>query len=139
MATPTQHRRRDGEKKLQVLLAEDNPVNRLLLVRLLERRGHRVVAVANGRDALATLEHGSFDLVLMDVQMPEMDGLQATAAIRARERGSGAHLPIVAVTTHTSNEDRDRCLRAGMDAFHGKPIEAAQLMATIERVVAQAP
>jgi CheY-like chemotaxis protein len=121
-----------------VLLAEDNPVNRLLLVRLLERRGHRVVAVANGRDALATLEQGSFDLVLMDVQMPEMDGIQATAAIRARERGSGAHLPIVAVTTHTSNEDRDRCFRAGMDAFHGKPIEAAQLMATIERVVARA-
>jgi len=125
---------RDSQRPLRVLLAEDNPVNRLVLVRLIEKRGHRVVAVENGREALAALEQDSFDLVLMDIQMPEMDGLEATAAIRRREENSGRHLPIVAVTTYTTAEDRERCLRAGMDGFHGKPVEPARLFATMEQI-----
>ena len=112
---------------LDILLAEDNPVNRTLAVRLLERRGHRVACAVNGVEAVALWKARSFDLVLMDVQMPEMDGLAATRAIRELELPAGRRVPIVAVTAHASSEDRTRCLAAGMDGFLAKPIQPAEL------------
>ncbi len=120
---------------LRVLLAEDNPVNGQVAVRLLERQGHRVVAVGDGRQALSALEDEEFDVVLMDVQMPEMDGLAATEAIRTREATTGRHLPIVAVTAHAMKSDRERCLAAGVDAYVAKPIRAQELFAAIARVL----
>jgi signal transduction histidine kinase/ActR/RegA family two-component response regulator len=116
---------------LAILLAEDHPVNRRLAVLVLERHGHRVTSVQNGREALAALEQQSFDLVLMDIQMPEMDGLQATLRIRQREIGTGRHIPIVAMTAHAMQGDREKCLAAGMDAYVSKPIRLAELFATI--------
>jgi len=98
-----------------ILLAEDNPVNQRLAVRLLEKGGHSVAVATNGREVLAALDREHFDLVLMDVQMPEMDGLETTAAIRHRERGQAAHIPIIAMTAHAMKGDRDRCMEAGMD------------------------
>lgn len=124
-----------SRRSLHVLLAEDDPVNRALLVRLMERSGHTSVAVENGRDALRALEQASFDLVLMDVKMPEMDGVEATRAIRAREKESGAHLPILAVTAYDTKETRDRCIHAGVDAITVKPIRADDLTSAIERVI----
>ncbi|MCK6553185.1 ATP-binding protein [Candidatus Binatia bacterium] len=121
-------------RALRLLLAEDNPVNQQLAVRLLERRGHIVVVAANGREALAALEREQFDLVLMDVQMPEVDGLEATAAIRTRETATGNRIPIVAMTAHAMKGDRDRCLAAGMDEYIAKPVRPAELYAVIERL-----
>src|SRR5439155_2313844 len=118
---------------LHVLLAEDNAVNRKVAVRLLQKRGHTVVAVEDGRQAVRALDRERFDVVLMDVQMPEMDGFEVTAAVRARERFQGGHLPIVALTAHAMKGDRERCLAAGMDAYVSKPIEAEELCATLER------
>jgi CheY-like chemotaxis protein len=123
-------------RTLRILVAEDNAPNQKLVVTLLEQRGHRVVTVANGRDAVARAGDESFDLVLMDVQMPEMDGLEATAAIRERERSAGRRVPIVAMTAHAMAGDRERCLAAGMDAYVAKPLRPAELMATIEAVTA---
>jgi signal transduction histidine kinase/DNA-binding NarL/FixJ family response regulator len=120
-------------RPLRILLAEDNPVNQQLAVHLLERRGHSVVAAETGRKALAALGKDRFDLVLMDVQMPEMDGLEATAAIRAKEKTSGGRVPIVAMTAHAIKGDAERCLAAGMDAYISKPIEPAELIETVER------
>jgi two-component system, sensor histidine kinase and response regulator len=112
---------------LQVLLAEDNAVNQRLATRLLEKRGHHVVAAANGREALMALQKASYDLVLMDVQMPEMDGLECTTAIRAMETKTGEHIWIIALTAHAMKGDRDRCLDAGMDDYLSKPIRPAEL------------
>ncbi|MGA2482316.1 MAG: response regulator [Candidatus Acidiferrales bacterium] len=112
---------------LRVLVAEDNLVNQQLAKRLLEKRGHRVVVAANGREALAAVEKENFDLVLMDVQMPEMDGLEATAAIREKEKDNGARLPVVALTAHAMKGDRERCLAAGMDGYLSKPIRSQEL------------
>jgi two-component system, sensor histidine kinase and response regulator len=98
---------------LRVLLAEDNPVNQRLASRLLEKRGHSVVVAANGLEALEMIEKESFDLVFMDVQMPVMDGFEATAAIRKKEASSGVRLPIVALTAHAMKGDREKCLAAG--------------------------
>jgi PAS domain S-box-containing protein len=120
---------------LRLLLAEDNPVNQRLAVSLLEKRGHQVTVVGNGREALAALDTRAFDAVLMDVQMPEMDGFEATAAIRAREAATGVHTPIVAMTAHALKGDRERCLEAGMDAYLSKPIRAEQLFAVLERLL----
>jgi len=122
-------------RPLRILLAEDNLVNQKLVVKLLEKRGHTVLVVNNGRDAVTTVDHYPFDLVLMDVQMPEMDGLEATAAIRARERDGSAHLPIVALTAHAMKGDEERCLAAGMDGYLSKPINGKDLFAAIERMV----
>lgn len=118
-------------KALNVLLAEDNLVNQQLAVRLLEKQGHTVRVAANGREALAALDATSFDVVLMDVQMPEMSGLEATASIRARERVSGGHLPIIAMTARAMNGDRDACLAAGMDAYIAKPVSPKLLAEAI--------
>ena len=118
---------RDPESVLRVLLVEDNPVNQRLATRMLEKRGHRVVLAGNGREALEELAKASFDLVLMDVQMPEMDGFQATAAIREKEKTTGIHLPVVALTAHAMKGDRDKCLAAGMDGYLTKPIMPREL------------
>jgi signal transduction histidine kinase/ActR/RegA family two-component response regulator len=119
---------------LRILLAEDNAVNRFLASRLLEKEGHHVHAAVNGIAAIAALESDSFDLALMDLQMPDMDGFAATAIIRERERASGAHLPIIALTANAMVGDEERCLRAGMDGYVSKPIDVRRLLAEIHRV-----
>lgn len=119
---------------LHILLAEDNPINRRLAVSLLERHGHSVSVASNGIEALAALDRGNFDLVLMDVQMPTMSGFEATAKIREQEIANGDHLPIIAMTAHALRGDRERCLEAGMDGYVSKPIQAKQLYEEIERV-----
>jgi signal transduction histidine kinase/DNA-binding response OmpR family regulator/integral membrane sensor domain MASE1 len=118
---------------LRILLAEDNIVNQKVVLRVLEREGHRVVVAGNGREALAALEREVFHLVLMDVQMPEMDGFETAAAIRARERYSGARLPILAMTAHAMSGDRERCLAAGMDGYIAKPVHKMELLEAIGR------
>jgi two-component system sensor histidine kinase/response regulator len=117
----------DSSRSLRVLLAEDNPVNQRLALRLLEKRGHRVALAGNGREALDALEKETFDLVFMDVQMPEIDGLAATATIREKEKGSGLHQPIIALTAHAMKGDREKCLAAGMDGYLTKPIRPQEL------------
>jgi CheY-like chemotaxis protein len=119
------------------LLAEDNPINRLVAVRLLEKRGHTVVVAVNGRDALEKLDQDCFDLVLMDVQMPEMDGFEATAMLRENERATGYHVPVLAMTAHAMQGDRERCLAAGMDGYVSKPVNVDNLFSTIERALAE--
>jgi CheY-like chemotaxis protein len=114
-------------RRLRILLVEDNATNQVLAVTLLEKRGHAVVVAGNGKEALAALEREPFDVVLMDVQMPEMDGFEATTRVRARERGTGRHLPIVAMTAHAIKGDRERCLEAGMDGYVSKPIQPQEL------------
>jgi len=116
-----------------VLLVEDNVVNQRVAVGLLEGRGHRVTVRSNGRDAVATLAHTSYDVVLMDLQMPGMGGLEATALIRERERATGTHLRIVAMTAHAMTGDRERCLAAGMDGYLSKPIDPPALFALVEQ------
>jgi PAS domain S-box-containing protein len=112
---------------LRVLVAEDNAVNQKLVARLLEKRGHNVKVVANGREALEALDQATYDLVLMDMQMPEMDGFEATGELRKREKQTGLHTPIVALTAHAMKGDRERCLEAGMDGYLSKPIRAQEL------------
>jgi signal transduction histidine kinase/HPt (histidine-containing phosphotransfer) domain-containing protein len=119
---------------LDILLVEDNPVNRRLALHVLEKEGHKVVAAENGAAALEAIEHRRFDLVLMDVQMPRMDGIETTAAIRSRERATGEHLPIVALTAYAMAADRERCLKAGMDGYLIKPIRPAMLLEAIGRL-----
>jgi two-component system sensor histidine kinase/response regulator len=123
---------------LRILLAEDNPVNRTVAVRLLEKLGHRVTEACTGRQALNAIEAEPFDVVLMDVQMPEMDGFEAAGIIRQRERTRGGHLPLIALTAHAMKGDEERCLAAGMDAYISKPIDAARLVGAIERLTAKA-
>jgi signal transduction histidine kinase/DNA-binding response OmpR family regulator len=124
-------------RRLRVLVAEDNPVNQKLAQHLLERRGHTPILVGNGRDAVEVTRRDQFDLVLMDLQMPEMDGFEATAAIRARERGCGEpRVPIVALTAHAMQGDRRRCLDADMDGYVAKPIKPVELFEVIDRVMA---
>jgi two-component system sensor histidine kinase/response regulator len=138
----TRHSLREARRKLRVLLAEDNVVNQKLVVRLLEKRGHTVQVAVNGREVLEMLDVAApeeFDVVLMDVQMPEMDGLQATAAIREREKTSGKHLPIVAMTAHALKADRERCLAAGMDGYISKPLKSGELLEAIEGLMREAP
>jgi len=119
----------------RILLAEDNMVNQRVAVLMLEKRGHMVTVAANGRVAVDVCRQHAFDLILMDVQMPEMDGFEALAAIRALERESRRHTPVVALTAHAMAEDRDRCLAAGMDGYLPKPLNSVQLFAEIDRLV----
>ncbi|HSA93392.1 MAG TPA: response regulator [Terriglobales bacterium] len=123
-------RRKEG---LRILLAEDNPVNQKLAVKLLEKQGHLVQVAASGREALAALDRERFDLVVMDVQMPEMDGLEATRSLRERERVTGGHVPVIAMTAHAMSGDRERCLEAGMDAYVAKPVQKQELLAAIRK------
>jgi CheY-like chemotaxis protein len=120
-----------------VLIAEDNRINQLVAARLLENQGHSVAVAANGMEALVAIDKEAFDLVLMDGQMPEMDGFQAAAAIREREKLTGGHLRIIALTAHAMAGDRDRFLAAGMDDYVTKPIQPAQLFAAIEEITAK--
>lgn len=129
--TPPRQAQEPG-RRLCILLAEDNPVSQRLAVGLLEKRGHRVVVTGNGREALAALDKQHFDIILMDVQMPEMDGIEATAAIRAREKSTGGHLPIIALTAHAMQGDLDCCLAAGMDDYVSKPLRREELYQAIE-------
>jgi two-component system sensor histidine kinase/response regulator len=126
-------------RPLNILLSEDNPVNQMLAIRLLEKAGHRVTLASTGREALTAWENAGtpgFDIVLMDIQMPEMDGMEATAAIREREKNSGKHVPILAMTAHAMRGDKERCLASGMDGYVSKPIHPASLFAEIERCLA---
>jgi signal transduction histidine kinase/ligand-binding sensor domain-containing protein/CheY-like chemotaxis protein len=118
--------------RLHILLAEDNPVNQRLAMRLLERRGHRVDVASSGREAIDWVERETFDLILMDLQMPDMDGLQATAMIREREKKKGGRTPIVALTAFTMKGDRERCMEAGMDNYINKPIDAVRFLEIVE-------
>jgi signal transduction histidine kinase/CheY-like chemotaxis protein len=129
------HSVHEARPSLRFLLAEDNTVNQVLARRLLEKMGNTVVVVNNGLEALAILETESFDAALMDVQMPEMDGLEATQAIREKERISGKHLPIIALTAHAMKGDEERCLAAGVDGYITKPIHSADLFTILERLV----
>jgi CheY-like chemotaxis protein len=121
------------ERPLRVLVAEDNAVNQVVVTRMLQKRSHAVVVAANGREALAALARESFDVVLMDMQMPEMGGREATAAIRQTERSNGGHLPIIAVTASAMKGDREECLAAGMDDYISKPIQFDGLIEKVER------
>jgi signal transduction histidine kinase/CheY-like chemotaxis protein len=124
--------RLDNRRQSRILLAEDNLVNQKLAVRLLEKRGFDVTVAGDGRAALQALEKGSFDAILMDVQMPEMDGFETTAAIRYKEESTGAHIPIIAMTAHALKGDQERCVDAGMDAYVSKPIRTAELFKIID-------
>jgi signal transduction histidine kinase/CheY-like chemotaxis protein/streptogramin lyase len=129
---------RQDAADLRILLAEDNPVNQRLAVRLLEKHGYTVLVASDGRQALELFDRHRVDLVLMDVQMPHMDGLEAAAAVRQREQGSPDHVPIVALTAHAMKGDRERCLAAGMDAYLAKPVQADALYAAIEKLTEKA-
>ena len=129
---PARPERRTG---LRILVAEDNSVNQLLAVRLLEKAGHTVTVVGNGRETLEALERAPFDLILMDVQMPEMDGLEAAAAIREKEKTTLEHVPVIALTAHAIKGDLEKCLAAGMDRYLCKPIRAEALYQAIEELI----
>ena len=132
---PAGQGRRERHRSLHILLAEDNPVNRKLVVRLLEREGHTVVVADNGRLALEALEAASVDLVIMDVQMPEMDGYAATTSIRKAEETTHRHVPILAMTAHAMKGDREKCLAVGMDGYLAKPIRPDDLRQAIDEMV----
>jgi CheY-like chemotaxis protein len=123
-------------RQLRVLLAEDNPVNQMLCSRILSKAGHNVTVASDGRQAVRHYQDGNFDIILMDVQMPEWDGMQATAEIRAWERDCGHHVPIIALTAHAMRDDRDKCLDSGMDGYLSKPIDTADLFREIYRLTA---
>src|SRR5438552_1457730 len=125
--------------RLKVLVAEDTKFNQQVIQRMLERRGHTVRVVPNGRETLAALEQNAFDLLLLDVNMPEMDGFEVIRSIRGREKTSGNHLRVIAMTALSGKRDRDRCIEAGMDDFLAKPVRAAEVYAALERVLTVHP
>jgi PAS domain S-box-containing protein len=124
----------EAQRRLGILLVEDNPVNQKVAATMLKKQGHQVVITSNGREALEVIDKERIDLILMDVQMPEMDGFEATELIRDREKGNGGHIPIVAMTAHAMKGDRERCLAAGMDDYVSKPIRADDLFSVIENL-----
>jgi PAS domain S-box-containing protein len=130
----TRHTLREQRQPLSFLVAEDNAVNQTLITRLLEKRGHTVVLAQNGREVLEALEKEHFDIILMDIQMPEVDGFEATQLIREKEKASGAHLAIIALTAHAMKGDEERCLACGMDGYVSKPIKMEELLTVIENV-----
>jgi len=134
----TRHTLREEKSALRILLAEDNEVNQKLAVRLLEKRGHSVAVANNGREALEWLDRESFDVALLDVQMPEVDGFEATAEIRKREQATRRHLPIIAMTAYAMQGDRERCLAAGMDGYIAKPIQPRRLFEALDELAAAA-
>ncbi|WP_417381862.1 PAS domain S-box protein [Gimesia sp.] len=125
---------RESKQTLKVLVAEDTPANQKVITAILKKRGHQCVIADNGREAVDYLRNESFDVVLMDIQMPTMDGLQATAMIRENEYGSGEHIPIIAMTAYAMRGDRDKCIAAGMDSYISKPIDAKKLILVLERL-----
>jgi len=138
----TRHTIRESTQPRTILLAEDNAVNRRLAAGMLEKKGHTVVVAADGTEVLAALEArgaSAFDLILMDVQMPEMDGFEATSRIRETEHGTGRHIPIVALTAHAMQGDREACLKAGMDGYVAKPLTGEELFAAIEAALKSPP
>ena len=122
---------------LRILLAEDSLVNQKLAIGLLEKYGHSMVVAENGQEALAQYAANVFDVILMDIEMPLLDGLQTTLAIRQRERASGQHIPIIAMTAHAMKGDRERCLAAGMDAYVSKPIRVSELLDALRNALAK--
>ena len=126
-------RKTDATGGLRILLAEDNFVNQRVAVSILQKAGHSVTVAGNGREALARLSEQAFDVILMDVQMPEIDGLEATAMIRKREERTARHIPIIALTAHAMKGDQERCLAAGMDAYLSKPINSRQLLEMVSK------
>jgi PAS domain S-box-containing protein len=133
----TSHVIREARRRLKILLAEDNLVNQKLAARILEKRGHRITIAKNGKEAVDALIEDTFDIILMDVQMPEMDGFEATQRIREIESETGKHVPIAAMTAHTMKGDKERCLEAGMDAYISKPIQTEELFNVVERLTAK--
>ncbi|MGC8908390.1 MAG: response regulator [Desulfomonilaceae bacterium] len=133
----TRHSLRESHRPLHILLAEDNLINQKLAVRVLNNMGHTVVVARNGEEAVELYQKEHFDMVLMDIQMPKMDGFQATAAIRNLEAETGRHIPIVAMTAHALKGDEERCLAAGMDAYVSKPIKLQELFRVIESFAPQ--
>jgi CheY-like chemotaxis protein/signal transduction histidine kinase len=133
-AEPVAGDRPERQRSLRILVAEDNYVNQKLIGRILALHGHSVQFAGNGREALAVLEHEQFDLFLTDIQMPEMDGFEVTAAIRNLEQKTGRHLPIIALTAHAMRGDRERCMQAGMDGYVSKPVRTEELFNVIERL-----
>jgi signal transduction histidine kinase/CheY-like chemotaxis protein len=134
-AAPARHTRRETLNRRKVLLVEDNAVNQLLAVQLLKKQGCEVTVAGDGRAALDALENERFDIVLMDLQMPNMDGFEATAAIREKEKRTGDHIPIIAMTAHALKGDDERCFAAGMDGYIAKPIRTTRLFNAIERLI----
>jgi len=128
-----------GRQTYRILIAEDNLVNQKVALYMLEKQGHQVTGVINGEEALKALEKGNFELILMDVQMPKMDGFKATRLIRAKEKETGLHIPIIAMTAHAMKGDRERCLEVGMDEYITKPLNAKQLAETIAQTMIQYP
>ena len=131
-AAPAFTARAAGRNRLRILVAEDNPVNRTVVVRTLEKQGHSVAVAVDGREAVEQAALEPFDVILMDVQMPVMSGLEAARAIREREKQVGGHVPILAVTAHAMSGDREQCFEAGMDDYVSKPIDAAELREKID-------
>jgi two-component system sensor histidine kinase/response regulator len=136
LALVTRHTLRETRHRTKILLAEDNAVNQTLAVRLLEKRGYAVSVAGDGHTAIAAFEKESFDLVLMDIEMPGMDGFEATAKIREKDKLSGEHTPIVAMTAHALKGDQERCIAAGMDSYVSKPIRTSELISAIETQLA---
>jgi CheY-like chemotaxis protein/HPt (histidine-containing phosphotransfer) domain-containing protein len=128
-----------SSRRIKVLVAEDNKFNQQVIQHMLERRGHAVRVVPNGREALAALEQNAFDLLLLDVNMPEMDGFEVVRTMREREKTSGSHLHVIAMTALSGKRDRERCIQAGMDDFLAKPVRAAEVYAALERVITTHP
>ena len=129
----------DGSIRLRILIVDDLPENQILVAKLLEEKGHSIVAASNGKEAIRLFEAAPYDLVLMDLQMPEMDGFEATARIRTIERPRGAHTPIIGVTAYAMKGDRERCLRVGMDDYVSKPLDREELFEAIQRASASVP
>jgi two-component system sensor histidine kinase/response regulator len=136
----TRHSVAEAKKqKIRILLAEDNLTNQKVALHILEKIGYPAEAVANGKEVLSALERNPYDLILMDVQMPELDGFESTVAIRRKEKETGHHIPIIAMTAHAMKGDRERCLKAGMDDYISKPVQPKELIAVIERRLREAP
>jgi CheY-like chemotaxis protein len=131
----TRHTVREQLQSFSVLVAEDNVVNQRVIARLLQKRGHTVVLAQNGLEALKAMEKQPFDMILMDVQMPEMGGFEATRLIRQKEKTSGAHAPIIALTAHAMKGDKECCLAVGMDGYVAKPVHPEDLFREIDRLL----